>query len=198
MSEITQCSNGLSKQLIVQIDRIIKEIWLKEIAQDYTEKYLLKEDCLKNSFYHHLRTRLSDVMEKHNIRIFTEYYISELRYRADIAIVQIDLEIKERHLADMVTDVLAIIELKYKAGYSKGIENEIKNDVKKLQDYIKIGRIDCQYYLAVIYETECWALNWLDKRQTNNWAANRVTELDAGFIDGEMKFEVHSYNGLNA
>lgn len=25
----------------------------------------------------------------------------------------------------------------------------------------------------------------------------RVTELDSGYIDGEMLFEVHSYNGMN-
>lgn len=28
-------------------------------------------------------------------------------------------------------------------------------------------------------------------------AAGRVTELDSGYIDGEMLFEVHSYNGMN-
>lgn len=198
MRKIMTAQNKSHRELIIMIDKIIKDIWLNGIAKDYAEHHLLKEDCLKNSFYYHLRTRLADVMNEHNIRIFTEYYLPELGYRADIAIVIIDPEIEDEHLQDMVTDVLAIIELKYKSGYSKGIEQEIKNDVWKIQDYIKIGRMDCQFYLAVIYETECWAFNWLDKRQTNNWAANRVTELDAGFIDGKMKFEVNSYNGLNA
>lgn len=197
LNKITRSQEAIDQNLIIQIDGIIKDIWVRNISKDYDEKHLLKEDCLKNSFYYHLRTRLSDIMEKHNIRIFTEYYLPELRYRADIAIVQVDPEIKDQPLRNMVTNVFAIIELKYKSGYSKGIENEIKNDIWKIQDYIKTGRMDCQFYLAVIYETECWALNWFDRRQTNNWAANRVTELDAGFIDGVMKFEINSYNGLN-
>jgi len=186
------------REIIIKIDKIIKEIWLNNIAQDYAEKYLLKEDCLKNSFYYHLRTRLADVMEEHNIRIFTEYYVSELGYYADLAIVQINPESEENYLKDWVTNVIALFEFKYKGGYSKTTENVIKSDVKKLKHYVQNSVLDCQFYLAVIYETECWALNWLDKRQTNNWAANHVTELDAGFIDDKMKFEVHSYNGLNA
>lgn len=197
MRGVTATEEKKNQELMIQIDKVIKDIWLNGIAKDYAEHHLLKEDCLKNSFYYHLRTRLADVMEEHNIRIFTEYYVSELGYYADLAIVQINPESEENHLKDWVTNVVALFEFKYKGGYSQITENVIKSDVKKLKHYVQNSALQCQFYLAVIYETECWALNWLDKRQTNNWAANRVTELDAGFINGEMKFEVNSYNGLN-
>lgn len=49
----------------------------------------------------------------------------------------------------------------------------------------------------MIYETECWWLHWFDKRSTNNWANGRLTELNAGYLDGKMHFEVNSYNNWN-
>lgn len=40
-------------------------------------------------------------------------------------------------------------------------------------------------------------MNWIDQRSSKNWANGRVTELDAAILDGEMSFEVHSYNDIN-
>ena len=37
----------------------------------------------------------------------------------------------------------------------------------------------------------------MDRRSTNNWASGYVTELDAGYINDEMRFEVNAYNGMN-
>ena len=195
--ELTLSSKTDFSEITTYIDKTIKEIWVSEIARDYSEHYLLKEDCLKNSFYFHLRTKLSDYLKANNLRIYTEYYISVLGYYADLAIVQINPESEETHLKDWVTNVIALFEFKYKGGYSKITESVIKSDIIKLKRYVQNSDLQCQFYLAVIYETECWALNWLDKRQTNNWASNRVTELDAGYIDGNMVFEINSYNGLN-
>jgi hypothetical protein len=48
-------------------------------------------------------------------------------------------------------------------------------------------------YFAIIYEVDCKWLYWFDKRSTNNWAMGRVTELDAGWLDGKFVFEVHEY-----
>ena len=49
----------------------------------------------------------------------------------------------------------------------------------------------------VIYENECEWLHWFDKRQTNNWANGYLTELNAGYINEEMIFEVNSCNNMN-
>lgn len=197
LHELTLPNRTDINEITKYIDKIIKEIWVTEIAKDYSEHFLLKEDSLKNSFYFHLRTKLSNYLNENNLRIYTEYHVPELGYYADIAIVQIDPNSEESHLKDWVTDVIALFEFKYKGGYSKTTENVIKSDIAKFKNYIQSSNLQCQFYMAVIYETECWALNWLDKRQTNNWAANRVTELDAGYIDGKMVFEVNSYNGLD-
>lgn len=53
-----------------------------------------------------------------------------------------------------------------------------------------------EIYFGVIYETECYWSNRLDKRSTNNRAKSRVTELNAGYLDDEVVFEVNSYNGI--
>ena len=43
----------------------------------------------------------------------------------------------------------------------------------------------------------CRAVAWPRRRSTNNWASGYVTELDAGYINDEMRFEVNAYNGMN-
>ena len=182
----------ISKSVIKEIDRTIQEIWLNNIAKDYSNHFLLKEDSLKCCFYYHLRRKLATILKENNLRIYPEYYFSELRYKADIAIVEIDPSCGADHLKNWVTKVAAVIELKYDGGNSERAVSWIKSDIQKMKSYIQSG-VQCQYYFAVIYETECEYLSWLDKRSTNHWAANYVTELDAGYLDGKMTFEVHSY-----
>ncbi len=187
----------LTKEVIEKIDYTIKQIWIEEIKNDYFSHNCLKEDSLKCCFYYHLRNKLGYLLNEYNLKIYSEYYFNDLSYRADLAIVRIDPNSEEEYLADWVTDVVAIIELKFDSSSSKRTAEWIKNDVYKIKDYIQRGGQNCQFYFAVVYEVECSALNWLDKRQTNNWANGYVTELDAGYIDGEMTFEVNSYNNLN-
>lgn len=74
------------------IDKEIKQMWLSEIADDYRAHRLLKEDSLKNAFYHYLRNRLGDVfLDKNNLRIFTEFsdgMLQGTKKVADIGIMQ--------------------------------------------------------------------------------------------------------------
>ena len=187
----------ISQNVLIEIDKAIKEIWLNEIVNDYDEGLLLKEDSLKCSLYHHMRNKLDYILKENSLRIYPEFYFKSLKYRADIAIVEIEENSDKEYLADMVKNVIAIIELKYDYGTDEQTMSVIKNDVWKIKDYIQTGKMLCQYYFGVIYENECVALNWIDKRSSNNWAKGYVTELDAGIIDGEIWFEVNSYNGLN-
>lgn len=188
----------ISPKIIKEIDAIIKETWLKNIQKDYSNLYLLKEDGLKCSFYYHLRRKLAKLLKEYNLRIYPEFYFAQLGYYADIAIVQIDLESEQNHLKNMVTDVIAVIELKYAGGNSKATEEWIKSDIPKIKNYIQGGKVTCQFYAAFVYETECSYLKLLDKRSANNWASGYVTELNAGYLDGKMTFEVNSYNGMNS
>ena len=120
-----------------------------------------------------------------------------MKYRADLAIVEMDFSKDVNHIKDCVVDVLAVIELKYAGGDSETISNYIKTDIPKIKEYVKKLKNNCQYYFGVIYETECEWLNWFGKKQTNNWAKGNATELNAGYIDEKMYFEVNSYNGMN-
>jgi hypothetical protein len=46
--------------ILTTIDRAIKEAWIHNVKTDYMNSYLLREDSLKNAFYYHLRTKLTD------------------------------------------------------------------------------------------------------------------------------------------
>ena len=183
----------VSQDLLTEIDRTIKTTWLNNIQNDWWDDALYLEASLKCAFYYHLRRKLASVLRENNLRIFSEYWFAGLRLKADLVIVRLKDGWKELYPKEAVSDVLAVIELKH----TYGAEDWVKNDVRKFKRYLQEGDIDCQYYLGVIYDEECSALNWMDKRSTNHWANGRVTELDAGRIDGHMKFEVRSYNGMN-
>ncbi len=186
----------IKKSVIKEIDRTIKEIWRDNVRKDYWNDYLDKEDTLKCDLYYHMRRKLDRIMKENNLRIFTEYYFPELKYRADMVIVEIDSEI-DAPLDNSVINFAALFELKYTSGYDQASVDWIKHDYWKFKDYLNIGLSECQFYFATIYEEDCDWLAWLDARSTNNWADGRVTELVSGRIDGEMIFEVHSYNGMN-
>ncbi len=188
----------VKKSVIKEIDKTIKEIWRDNIRKDYRNDYLDKEDTLKCDLYYHMRRKLDKLMRDNNLRIYTEHVFSEPRYRADIVIVEIDPDLNYNRLDDAVVSVVALFELKFTSGYDDRTAEWVKNDFWKFKDYLNIGGLsECQFYFATVYEVECEWLHWLDARSTNNWAAGRVTELDSGYIDGEMLFEVHSYNGMN-
>ncbi|MGN1166919.1 MAG: hypothetical protein ACI4S2_10905 [Lachnospiraceae bacterium] len=167
------------------IDKEIKELWKNDIAEDYENNRLLKEDSLKNSFYYHLRRRLGDVfLDANNLRIFTEFNDGPLYgtgKRADIAVVKLStkpINGYEKHLGKCIEDIY--------------------RDFQKLKDYIQHDNIHCMYYSGIIHEFPWARKQWLDKRSANNWANGRVTELVASYSEtNEMEFCVFSYNGLN-
>lgn len=178
------------------IDREIKKVWLKEICEDYGSGRLLREAGLQSSLYHHLRLHLEDILEENNLILCPEYYVPQLKYRADMAVVQMDLSASGA-LSTRVSDIAAIVELKFDGGTAQGTTDVIKYDLQKLKHYAKQMDESCQFYFGVIYETECEWLHWLDRRSTDHWADGCVTELNAGYLDGVMTFEVNSYNHMN-
>lgn len=187
----------IKKKVKKDIDKNIKEVWLNEICEDYGKGMLIKEASLQCSFYHHLIHRLTSILEENNLYIYPEVYFKELKYYADLAIVEMDMNQQTIYLGDRMTDVAAIIELKYDGGNSKTASDYIKRDMPKIKTYVHSLPYDCQYYFGVIYETECEWLHWFDKRSTNNWAGGCLTELNAGYLNEQMYFEVNSCNGMN-
>ena len=188
----------INYEILSAIDRAIKTVWLNNIQADWQNDALLREDSLKCAFYYHLRRKLANLLRKNNLRIFSEYRFAALNLKADLVIVKLHDNWKNADfLADAVSGVIAVIELKYTGDASRRMEETIKGDVRKFKRYLQEGNIDCLYYLGVIYEAECLRLNWMDKRATNAWAGGRTAELDAGYMDGRIKFEVHSYKDLS-
>lgn len=186
----------IPKNVLRQIDQTIKTVWLHEICEDYGNGRLLREASLQSSLYHHLRAHLEEALNDNDLFIYPEFYIPELGYRADLAIVQADLSAEGR-LSDRVSEIAAIVELKFESGTAQGTLDVIKTDLQKMKQYAKQLNEDCQCYFGIIYETECVWLSWLDRRSTEHWANHRMTELNAGYLGGVMTFEVNSYNHMN-
>ncbi len=186
----------ITKKARQEIDRVIKNIWLQEICEDYGKGRLLREASLQSSLYHHLRSHLELLLGDNSLYIYPEFYIPELKYRSDLAIVQMDLSAGGR-LSNRVADIAAIIELKFEGGTAQGTQDVIKADLQKLKRYAGQTGEGCQLYFGVIYETECVWLHWLDRRSTGHWADGCVTELNAGYLNDVMTFEVNSYNHMN-
>lgn len=168
---------------------------MNEILRDYMEDFLLKEDSLKASLYYHLRSRMETFFREYSLRIFPEYYFPELKYRADLAIVRMDADAEPYYLKDKVRDVIAVFELKYvnAEGNVQAVEQWIRKDITKFRRYIQKGKIDAQFYFAVIYEGERHPRQWVDKRRSTNWAKGRLTELNASLDGTDMCFEVYYY-----
>lgn len=180
------------KAIQKEIDKAIKSIWLNEICEEYGQGQFILEASIQCSLYHHLRNWLDPILQENGLYIYPEYYFSDLRYFADLAICKMDMT-KEARLHDKMTDILAIIEIKY-----GGDSDYIKTDLPKFRSYIQALEYDCQYYFAAIDEVnERDRLRWLDGRSTGKWASGCFTELNAGWIAGKMLFEVNSYNGMN-
>ena len=178
-----------------KIDQVIKRVWLNEVCEDYGHGRLLREASLQSSLYYHLRSHLEEVLDENNLFVYPEFYIPELKYRADMAIVQMDLS-ANGELSKRVRDIAAIVELKLEGGMAQGTQDVIKADLQKMKRYAKQMDEKCQFYFGVIYETECEWLHWLDRRSTEHWADGCMTELNAGYLDGVMTFEVNSYNHM--
>ena len=188
----------IKKAVIREIDRVIKETWLKDIRKDYNEGWLWREYALQSCLFFHLRKKLSPLLKENNLRIITEYTFPEIKQRADIIIAEVN---PDNPYGPLVS-IPAIFELKYTSGTDSGTSDWVMRDIRKFKRYYEeAGLTDTLFYFAVIYEADCKEpeyIKWLsDKRVNNNWASGRVAELDAGIVDGKIRFGINSFNELN-
>lgn len=154
-------------------------------------RFIVEAD-IQCSFYHHLRRRLDPVFKENRLIVYPEFYVPGQGRRGqhiDLAICEMDMSLPGL-LRDRRTDTAAIIELKYGGG-----DEWIASDFPKLRGYMDLFGRDCQYYFGVIDLRELARMNWLDGR--SRWADGYFTELNAGFLDSEMYFEVNSFNTLS-
>ncbi|MBO5550413.1 MAG: hypothetical protein J5966_00505 [Lachnospiraceae bacterium] len=181
------------KSIIKELDREIKETWLDEICREYGDGHFLLEAGLQCAYYHHLRNRLDGFLRDNGLFLYPEFYIREFGYYADLAIVSMDMAVDSEHLQDKVSEIFALVELKI-----GGSKSYIKTDLPKIKDYVQNLSHDCQVYFGVIDENAVNSgLRWLDGRSIGHWPEGWFTELDAGWVEDKMFFEVNSYNNLN-
>ncbi|MCI8329001.1 MAG: hypothetical protein HFG02_05155 [Oscillibacter sp.] len=182
----------IRKRVRKEIDRAVKEIWLTDICREYGQGRFLVEADIQCSFYHHLRQRLDPLFAANSLYAFTEFYVPGLGRRGqkiDLAVFEMDMSLPGPW-RDRRTDTAAVIELKYGGG-----DEWITSDFPKLRGYMDLFGRKCQYYFGAIDLRPAARLNWLDGR--SRWAEGCLTELNAGYLDGEMCFEVNSRNGMN-
>ena len=171
----------MMNNVVKVIDETIKYIWEYDIKNDYQNGWLLREDTLKNAFYHYLRSKLASLFDENNLRIFTEYTQGEFARtgkRPDMVIAETGEGKK----------CVCIIEFKYKYGYNTA--NEIYKDYEKLREYVEEHNIDCKLYMATIWEYEDDPTFW--ERKNAAWAKDRLTELNASYDrhTGKMNFYI--------
>lgn len=182
----------IKKRVRREIDKAIKDIWLTDICREFGQGRFLVEADIQSSLYHHLRDRLDPLFTQNSLYIYREFYVPMPGRRGrfiDLAVCEMDMQLPGLW-RDRMTDVAAVIELKY-----GGRDEWIVSDFPKMRQYMKLWGRDCQYYFGVIDLRELACLNWLNGR--DRWARNCFTELNAGYLDGEMYFEVNSCNDMN-
>ncbi len=161
----------MDKQIFDTIHKRIHYVWEEKIKEDYKNGWLLKEDTLKNALYHHLRTELSEFFTQHNLRIFTEFtdnVFTGTHKRPDMVVATADTK-----------ECLAVIEIKYKQA---NVIDPIYDDYDKLQFYVDQLNTNAHFYMATIWESFDRPTSWIRKNAA--WAKDRVTELNASYING--------------
>lgn len=181
----------MKRNIVKIIDKTIKYIWKHEIAKDYDKGWLLREDTLKNAIYYHLRKKLGSFFDRNDIRIFTEFTDVVFRkngYRPDIVIAKVNFECDSKYYGDSIQELLCVIELKYKSGFNP--VNDIYKDYEKLKTYVNELNIDCNLYMATIWEYEDDETLW--ERKNAARAKGTLTELNASYERGtkDMRFYI--------
>lgn len=138
-----------------------------------------------------MRKKLGRFFDKNNIRIFTEFTDNKFKgteYRPDIVIAKVDFDKDCKHYGDNVSELLCVIELKYKTGFT--VSNDIYKDYEKLKTYVTELGINCPLYMATIWEYEDEQTYWED--ENSEWAKGMLTELNASYDpkSKEMRFYI--------
>ena len=175
-----------------QLHDAIKKVWKKNIVDDHEAEFLLREDSLKNSLYHHLRIELGDSFFMDNsLRMYTEFRLNKIDNTmsqvADIAIVSLIDEKEmpdEYHIDDRIDDVITIIELKYLTE----IKGAFYEDMRKMQEYGKISKLkNTKFYVGFICE-ESYSFDEGSWDYSNKLSARSIelTQLTAHYNEHDV------------
>ncbi|MBR2883582.1 MAG: hypothetical protein IKB93_02210, partial [Clostridia bacterium] len=99
----------------------------------------------------------------------------------------VNLDDDEEYWGDSVTKCLAVIEFKFKTGFSAS--NDIYKDYKKMRRYANKFKVEGKLYMVTIWEYEDDETAWEDKN--NKWAEEKLVELNASYIRGKEKMRFY-------
>ena len=103
--------------------------------------------------------------------------------------MKVAVDSNANYWGDAVTECLAVIELKYKTGFTAS--EEIYADYDKLQYYVETLSVGSKLYMATIWEYEDDESAWAE--EDSSWIKGRVTELNVSYkrnADNELQFYV--------
>ncbi len=155
---------------------------------------------MKASLYLHLSNYLKSEIELNNIRIYTEYYISETNSRADIVIGYLDDEKIKKIYDDegfvyiqQGVEPIAVFELKYCTKFDA--KQRFQSDIDKVNEkHINTEEFrNCDFYLCFISEIAYKKKFFVDKSHKQNF---RITELTAIWnnektVDDQLDWKSH-------
>ena len=133
-------------ELSREIDVLVKDIWEKQMKEDYDKCVFWEESVLKSAFYHHLRQGIRDKALKDDLVLYPEMrVISKGKpLRIDLAVVEIpecgirtsrQCETKWKKDGSCITKLIAVFEFKHwEQKYPKPLHTALRKFTKSLQD----------------------------------------------------------------
>lgn len=180
----------MDKKVLDLIHRRVKYIWEEKIKEDYEYDWLYRESTLKSALYHHIRTECSDLFQKEDIRIFTEFTddkFNSMKYRPDLVIAKVDTEKnKYDYYSKAIGDILVVFEIKFVSSETEA--EKVYADFDKLKEYVDNG-VEAHLYMATIWENADKSAYWIRKNAA--WAKGRVTELNASYADQDYNVQFY-------
>ena len=106
---------------------------------------------------YHLRRKLSAILKENGLRIYTEKYFSGMKKKPDIIIAQLRDEYEEKSLYASIReeDVATLFDLKFTSETAQSTADWMKDDLKKLKDYVQKSKFQSPLYFAVADKVEC-------------------------------------------
>jgi hypothetical protein len=133
-------------ELHQKIDRLVKDIWKKQMKKDYNDCIFWEESVLKSAFYHHLRERISKDKTLKNLVLYPEMRVrspKEERLRIDLAVVEIpecgietcgDCDRRWKEHGSCIKRLIAVFEFKH---WDRIYGRPLEKAVKKLGKHFK-------------------------------------------------------------
>lgn len=166
-----------------EIEKSIKNIWLKTVAQEFSQDYIYCESKLKDALFKHLNKKFEEeFFFKEGYRIFIDYHLPCGRI-VDIAILKVMIDdLNEKELYEPIIYLEGIIEMECKY---QTVSIDHKKLVQKLMAYNKYYP-EAHIYTVLADDQGEGKPKWIKALEHNEDIPDSVTEL-LGYRDRRSK-----------